>query len=55
MKMRENRFDYVIPEKQQGNMFNLPYSKRRDNFGCAHILAVPFEKPLTLIDFKIEI
>lgn len=50
-----NRFDYVIPEKQQANTFYLPYPIKRDDFRFAQILAVPFEKPLSLIDFKVKV
>ncbi|RTQ87116.1 hypothetical protein [Lysinibacillus telephonicus] len=51
----KNRFDYVIPEKQQANTFYLPYPRKRDSFSFAQILVVPFENPLSLNDFKVKI
>lgn len=51
----KNRFDYVLPEKTQANTFYLPYPKRRDEFSFAQFTVVPFEKPLSLIDFTIKI
>lgn len=51
----KNRFDYVIPEKQQANTFYLPYPKKKESFSFARILIVPLENPLSLNDFKVKI
>lgn len=51
----KNRFDYVIPEKENANTFCLPLPKKKNDFGFAIITSVPFKNPLSLQDFKIKI
>lgn len=51
----KNRFDYIEPNQNKANTFYLPIPKRKDIFRFAQITVVPFEKTLTLNDFRIEI